>query len=127
MVQLRWPDGDVRCPTCGSNGTSFISTRRVWTCRENHERKQFSIKVGTIFEDSPITLDKWMAAMWLIANDGVLGGAMVRARRGKACAAERRVMRQYRGGLPTKHAVVEDRIGERAGQGDLTFAPHGGS
>lgn len=68
MVQLRWPDGDVRCPTCGSNGTSFISTRRVWTCRENHERKQFSIKVGTIFEDSPIGLDKWLAAMWMVAN-----------------------------------------------------------
>ena len=68
MVQLRWPDGVVRCPTCGSHFVSFISTRRVWTCRENHERKQFSIKVGTIFEDSPIPLDKWMAAMWLIAN-----------------------------------------------------------
>jgi transposase-like protein len=68
MVQLRWPDGVVRCPTCGSNFVSFISTRRVWTCRENHERKQFSIKVGTIFEDSPIGLDKWLAAMWLIAN-----------------------------------------------------------
>ena len=68
MVQLRWPDGVVRCPTCGSSGVSFISTRRVWTCREDHERKQFSIKVGTIFEDSPISLDKWLAAMWLIAN-----------------------------------------------------------
>jgi transposase-like protein len=68
MVQLRWPDGVVRCPTCDSAFVSFISTRRVWTCRENHERKQFSIKVGTIFEDSPIGLDKWLAAMWLIAN-----------------------------------------------------------
>ena len=68
MVGIRWPNGVVRCPTCGSNLVSFISTRRVWTCRENHERKQFSIKVGTIFEDSPIGLDKWLAAMWLIAN-----------------------------------------------------------
>jgi transposase-like protein len=68
MVQLRWPDGIVRCPTCGSDAVCFISTRRVWTCRENHERKQFSIKVGTIFEDSPIGLDKWLAGMWLIAN-----------------------------------------------------------
>lgn len=81
MVQLRWPDGDVRCPTCGSNGTSFISTRRVWTCRENHERKQFSIKVGTIFEDSPIGLDKWLAAMWMIANckNGVSSYEIARA------------------------------------------------
>jgi transposase-like protein len=68
MVGIRWPNGVVRCPTCGSNLVSFISTRRVWTCREDHERKQFSIKVGTIFEDSPIGLDKWLAAMWLIAN-----------------------------------------------------------
>jgi hypothetical protein len=52
---------------------SFISTRRVWTCREEHPRKQFSVKVGTIFEDSPITLDKWFAAMWMIgsAKNGV--------------------------------------------------------
>lgn len=67
MVELRWPDG-VACPSCGSRAVSFISTRRVWTCRENHPRKQFSAKVGTIFEDSPIGLEKWFAAMWLLAS-----------------------------------------------------------
>jgi len=67
MVELRWPNG-VTCPTCGSRAVSFISTRRIWTCRERHERRQFSVKVGTIFEDSPIPLDKWFAAMWLIAS-----------------------------------------------------------
>jgi transposase-like protein len=67
MVELRWPDG-VTCPTCGSQAVSFISTRRVWTCREQHERRQFSAKVGTVFEDSPIALDKWFSAMWLIAS-----------------------------------------------------------
>src|SRR5713101_2529495 len=72
MVELRWPDG-VTCPTCGGQEVSFISTRKVWTCREQHPRKQFSVKVGTIFEDSPIGLDKWFAAMFMIgsAKNGV--------------------------------------------------------
>jgi transposase-like protein len=72
MVELRWPDG-VTCPTCGGRDVSFISTRRIWTCREQHERRQFSAKVGTIFEDSPIGLDKWFAAMFMIgsAKNGV--------------------------------------------------------
>jgi transposase-like protein len=66
-VDVRW-GGRVVCPTCGSADVSFLSTRRVWKCREDHPRRQFSVKVGTIFEDSPIPLDKWLAAMWLIAN-----------------------------------------------------------
>jgi transposase-like protein len=69
MTHLRWPDGKVTCPTCGSQGVRFISTRRLWECKNKHPRKQFSIKVGTIFEDSPIGLDKWLAAIWMIAND----------------------------------------------------------
>jgi transposase-like protein len=68
MVQLRWPNG-VACPTCGSLDIRFIPTRRLWECKSKHERRQFSVKVGTIFEDSPIGLDKWLAAIWMIAND----------------------------------------------------------
>lgn len=67
MVKFRWPNG-VTCPTCGSQEVSYVSTRRIWTCKANHSKKQFSVKVGTIFEDSPISLDKWLPAMWLIAN-----------------------------------------------------------
>lgn len=67
MVEIRWPDG-VSCPTCGSRSVLFIPTRRTWECREKHPRRQFSAKVGTIFEDSPLGLDKWFAAIWLIAN-----------------------------------------------------------
>jgi transposase-like protein len=80
MVELRWPDG-VTCPTCWGRDVSFISTRRVWTCRETHPRKQFSAKVGTIFEDSPIGLDKWFAAMWMIASakNGVSSYEVARA------------------------------------------------
>jgi len=69
MAHLRWPEGEPVCPTCGSRDVRFISTRRLWECKSKHPRRQFSIKVGTIFEDSPIGLDKWLAAIWLIAND----------------------------------------------------------
>jgi transposase-like protein len=68
MVKLRWPDGVVRCPRCGSDGATFIASRRLWQCHERHERRQFTVKVGTIFEDSPLALDKWLAAIWMLAN-----------------------------------------------------------
>ena len=68
MVGLRWPDGVVRCPTCGSDNVGFHSTRRLWQCKTKHPKQQFSVKVGTIFEDSPLGLDKWLAAIWMIAN-----------------------------------------------------------
>lgn len=56
------------CPTCGRTDVSYVPKRRVWQCKSRHPKCQFSIKVGTIFEDSPIPLGKWLAAMWLIAN-----------------------------------------------------------
>jgi transposase-like protein len=67
MVNLRWPHG-VHCPSCGRTDVRFISTRRMWECKEKHPRRQFSSKVGTIFEDSPLGLDKWFAAIWMVAN-----------------------------------------------------------
>jgi hypothetical protein len=67
LSKLRWPNG-VECPTCGSKKVSFLSTRRLWKCSQKHARHQFSIKVGSIFEDSPLGLDKWMVAMWQIVN-----------------------------------------------------------
>jgi transposase-like protein len=65
-LNFRWPNGLVTCPRCGSEKHSFIKTRRIWMCYGC--KKQFSLKVGTIFEDSPITLDKWMMVMWMLAN-----------------------------------------------------------
>jgi transposase-like protein len=67
LANLRWPDG-VTCPKCGSKEVSYIKTRRIWKCKANHDHRQFSAKVGTIMEDSPISLDKWLAAMWMICN-----------------------------------------------------------
>jgi transposase-like protein len=68
LAASRWPDGVAVCPTCGRTDVAYIPKRRVWQCKSRHPKCQFSIKVGTIFEDSPISLSKWLAAMWLIAN-----------------------------------------------------------
>jgi transposase-like protein len=65
VASLRWPDGPV-CPRCGSVEHSYISTRRLWKCKAC--KRQFSVKVGTIFEDSALGLDKWLPAVWLAAN-----------------------------------------------------------
>jgi transposase-like protein len=68
LVELRWPNG-VTCPACGGQDVFFLSNQRRWKCRTKHPLQQFSIKVGTIFEDSPIGLDKWLPAVWMIVND----------------------------------------------------------
>lgn len=68
MVELRWPDGAVKCPQCGSEHVFYIPKERVWKCYGKHNRKKFSLKTGTIFEDSPIPLEKWLPAVWLIAG-----------------------------------------------------------
>lgn len=65
MIQIRWPNG-IACPRCGSGRHTFISTRRTWQCKEC--KKMFTVKLGTVMEDSPIGLDKWLCAMWMIAN-----------------------------------------------------------
>jgi transposase-like protein len=66
MVSLRWPDGKVACPHCKSERVTFLTTQKRWKCKDC--RKQFSAKIGTIFEDSALGYDKWFPAFWLIAN-----------------------------------------------------------
>jgi transposase-like protein len=64
----RWPNG-VICPICGSTKVSaFNQTRRTWKCGSHHPRREFSVKVGTIYEDSPVPLDKWLTATWMLTN-----------------------------------------------------------
>src|ERR1017187_2021686 len=67
MVKLRWPNGVV-CPTCGRTDARFLANQGKWQCKSVHAKRQFSAKIGTIFEDSPIGLDKWLTAIWMIAN-----------------------------------------------------------
>lgn len=71
LSALRWPDGIMGCPWCGNTEHYYLAKRRVWKCKAC--AKQFSIKVGTIFEDSPISLTKWLPAMWMIcgAKNGI--------------------------------------------------------
>lgn len=67
VAKLRWPDG-VACPTCSSKDVRFLATRRLWECKGEHAKRQFSVRVGTIFEDSKLSLDKWLVAIWTEAS-----------------------------------------------------------
>jgi transposase-like protein len=68
MTELRWPDGVVTCPACGRKDVRFLHNQRKWQCKSTHAKRQFSAKVGTIFEDSPIALEKWLVVVWMISN-----------------------------------------------------------
>ncbi len=69
MAALRWPDGIVRCPRCDSDKVVYLEKARVYWCKGQHDRQKFSLKVGTVFEDSPIALEKWLPAVWMLVND----------------------------------------------------------
>src|ERR1039458_7302890 len=68
MISIRWPDGIVKCPYCGKENPAWMPKAKVYFCSGKHEKQKFSLKVGTIFEDSPIRLEKWLPAAWLIVN-----------------------------------------------------------
>jgi transposase-like protein len=68
MVAVRWDDGIVRCPHCGNDKVSYMEKSNLYFCPTKHPKQKFSLKVGTIFEDSPIGLDKWLPAAWLLVN-----------------------------------------------------------
>jgi len=65
---IRWPNGTVCCPNCGSTRIAYLETARVYKCYEGHAKAKFSLKVGTLFEDSALPLQKWLPALWLVVN-----------------------------------------------------------
>ena len=67
MAQMRWPSG-VKCPHCDGERWSYLSGRRIWKCLNPKCYKQFSVKTQSVFEDSPVPLDKWMVAVWMVVN-----------------------------------------------------------
>src|SRR5216684_2660061 len=67
LAGRRWRDG-VTCPTCGRKDVTFMALRRLWQCKTRHPKAQFSIKTGTILEDSPLGLEKWLPVMWMVSN-----------------------------------------------------------
>jgi transposase-like protein len=68
LVAQRWPDGKVVCPTCGRNDVTWQDKDQRWQCKSQHSKRKFSVKVGTIYEDSALGLDKWIMATWMIVN-----------------------------------------------------------
>lgn len=80
MASRRWPDGVV-CPTCGRKDVSWLEKQQKWQCKSAHAKRQFSVKIGTIFEDSPLGLEKWLPAVWLITNakNGISSYELARA------------------------------------------------
>lgn len=68
MIDLRWSDGVVKCPVCEATKVTWLEKPRVWKCYANHPKPRFSLKTGTIFEDSPIALEKWLPAVWMLLN-----------------------------------------------------------
>src|ERR1700674_2815090 len=68
MIAIRWSDGKVRCPQCGAEKVTYLENARLYRCYGDHPRQKFSLKVGTIFEDSPIGLEKWLPAVWMLVN-----------------------------------------------------------
>jgi transposase-like protein len=69
MIAVRWMDGVVRCPRCESDKVTYLQKARVYKCNVKHERQKFSLKINTVFEESPIPLEKWLPALWLLVND----------------------------------------------------------
>ncbi len=68
MISVRWADGVVRCPNCGSDNVIYMEKSNLYFCRMKHAKAKFSLKVGTVFEDSPIGLEKWLPASWMLSN-----------------------------------------------------------
>ena len=80
LTKRRWPNG-VTCPTCGYNKVAFLANQNRWWCPNKHPKQQFSLKTGTIYEESPLGLDKWLTATWLVTNckNGVSSCEIARA------------------------------------------------
>src|SRR5271156_199087 len=68
MIAVRWSDGKVRCPACNSEKVTYLEKARLYRCYGDHPKQKFSLKIGTVYEDSPIPLEKWLPATWLLAN-----------------------------------------------------------
>src|ERR1017187_5928142 len=112
MVDLRWADGKVKCPECGSEKVCYLAKNRLWKCYSIHPKPRFTLKTGTIFEDSPIPLEKWLPAVWMLLNLqkryfllGTSPGAwrhpkdrLVYAPSDSACHAEQNLQQAWRAG-----------------------------
>jgi transposase-like protein len=122
MTLLRWSDGVVVCPTCGRNGVVFLHNQRKWQCKSVHPKRQFSAKVGTIFEDSPIPLEKWLVVVWMISNcrNRVSSYEVARAV-GVTQKSAWFMLHRIRLGLQDKQSGGKSGVGTKAVEIDETF------
>ena len=67
VVSRRWPNG-VKCPVCGASVTTFLQKEQRYQCSKQHPKRKFTVKTGSIFEASPLSLEVWLTAMWLISS-----------------------------------------------------------
>ncbi len=80
LVSYRWPYG-VLCPICGRGDATYLKAQKKWQCKSSHAKRQFTAKVGTIFEDSPLSLATWLTAFWMVvhAKNGVSSSELARS------------------------------------------------
>jgi transposase-like protein len=118
MVMQRWPDGVVACPTCNRKDVSWLATQKKWQCKSAHPKRQFSAKVGTIFEDSPLGLEKWLPAVWLITNakNGVSSCEISRSL-GVTQKTAWFMLHRIRYAMKTNHGWYVGKLGGKGGAG----------
>jgi transposase-like protein len=116
MIAVRWPDGIVRCPKCNSEKVTYLQKARLYKCYGDHPRPKFSLKVGTVFEDSPIPLEKWLPAFWLIVNckNGISSWEIHRAM-GVTQKTAWFMLHRIRLGMKSNHYGVPYKLGGEGG------------
>ena len=122
MVSRRWPNG-VTCPQCGSETVYFDRIRNGWECKTRHPKRKFTLKTGTIFEDSPLGFDKWLPCVWLIANARTASAA-TRLRRAHRRHAKDRVV--HAPAHPARDAGRRDGGGKLGGEVEVDETYIGG-
>jgi len=128
MANLRWPDGKPKCLACGSENVSYLPNAKVYKCfaKPAHDKVKFSLKVATIFEESPIGLEKWLPVTWMLVNckHGFPPGrfteqlASHRKRRGSCCSVDGWPCKTI--SLAANSAVMKQIVGKRLSYAELT-------
>ena len=128
MVAKRWPDGNVICPKCGRADVVFLKNQRKWQCKSTHDHRQFSAKVGTIFEDSPIPLEKWLTAVWMLSNcrNGVSSYEVARTI-GVTQKSAWFMLHRIRLGMKDREFGIKTKLGGEGGPVEVDEAFVGGS
>jgi transposase-like protein len=116
MMSVRWPDGKVTCPRCGSDHVVYLEKAKVWKCYGKHDHAKFSLKTGTIFEDSPIGLNKSLTAVWMItsAKNGISSYETFIG--GKACNMHKHIRERKITGTRGKDKTAVIGVLERGGK-----------